>query len=525
MPELIDEPNSEPFNLSRALDIVRRRHFHFIIPLFAGWLLVWGSSWLMAPRYKSSTLILVQEPTMPADYVQPNVSGDLQDRLQSITQQILSRTRLLLIVDKMHLYQGKESQISDDDRVERMRKDINIDLVRDSRNNEISAFRVSFQAHDPQVAKQVTTELTDLFISENQRVRQNQSEDTTKFIEGQLENARVQLAAQEARVQSFQAQHQGDLPSQQASNLQILSGLQSQLQNEQDSLNTAKQQRVYLQALIEQNHPSRAVQRNTDPAVVALDQKLSLLRSQLTELSSRYTENYPDVQRLKGQIANTEKQRSDLIAQLKANPGRQVDDAAGSSANPALLQLQGQLDANQLEISNREHAIVDLKGRINEYQGRLNGTPGTEQQLAELTRGYDQSKADYDSLLKKKNESAMATSMEQMLQGERFSILDPPTLPIKPDFPNRLKFFGFGLVFGLALGALVAGIFEWLDDRLYDDSEIKAILPMTVISEIPQVATPLDAKRNTRKTALKWVVTGTALVIMVAGAAVSYLHA
>jgi succinoglycan biosynthesis transport protein ExoP len=250
MEEISEEQNSEGLDIQRYLQVVRRRHIHFLIPLFLGWLIVWGSSWILPVRYKSGTLILVEQPTMPKNYVVPNVTDDLQNRLQSITQQILSRTRLLLIIDKQHLYGDTRRQNTPDEKVERMRKDIDIELVHDSHNDQITAFKISYSARDAHVAQQVTSELTNLFINENLKVRQQQSEDTTKFIGSQLENARASLAEQEAKVREFKGEHVGELPSQEASNLQILSGLQAQLQNEQDTLNTAKQQRVYLQTLI-----------------------------------------------------------------------------------------------------------------------------------------------------------------------------------------------------------------------------------------------------------------------------------
>ncbi len=171
------------------------------------------------------------------------------------------------------------------------------------------------------------------------------------------------------------------------------------------------------------------------------------------------------MENLKDEIAKDEKRRGALIVELKTrgNGGRQSDDsvaaveASNPSQNSPLLQLQSQLQANQAEITNREQAIVGLKGRVNNYQDRLNSAPAAEQELADLTRGYDQTKANYDDLLKKQNESAMATSMEQMQQGERFSVLDPPSLPLKPDYPNRLKFCGIGLSIGLVLGLVWAG--------------------------------------------------------------------
>src|SRR5271166_291851 len=265
MAEIQEEQNSEQFDAQHLFDLVRRRHMHFLVPLLAAWCAVWGASWILPPRFKSNTLILVEQPTMPKNYVLPNINDDLQARLQSITQQILSRTRLLTIIDKMGLYGGQSSGATPDQKVAMMRKDIDIELVHDQHNEEITAFRINYSARDPHLAQQVTTALTDLFITENLKVRQAQSEGTTKFIGDQLEEARTSLSEQEAKVHAFEAQHEGVLPTQQASNLQILSGLQSQLQNEQDALNTAKQQRVYLQALIEQNKTLHGTTRSGEP--------------------------------------------------------------------------------------------------------------------------------------------------------------------------------------------------------------------------------------------------------------------
>jgi len=149
----LEEESSQGFDLPRYLGIVRRRHMQFLIPLFLGWAVVWGASWVLPRKYLSSTLILVEQPTMPKDYVTPNVNDDLQERMQSITQQILSRTRLLHIIDQFSLYDSPRSQRSADQKVDRMRKDIAIDLVRDERN-QITAFNVSYSSRDPRIAQQ-----------------------------------------------------------------------------------------------------------------------------------------------------------------------------------------------------------------------------------------------------------------------------------------------------------------------------------------------------------------------------------
>jgi polysaccharide chain length determinant protein (PEP-CTERM system associated) len=528
------EQKSGTLDIQHYLDIVRRRHIQFLIPLFIGWLLVWGASWILPVRYKSGTLILVEQPTMPKDYVVPNISDDLQDRLQSITQQILSRTRLLLIIDQLNLYSGGRKHLTPDEKVERMRKDIDIELVRDTRE-EITSFNIFYSARDPHVAQQVTGELSKLFINANLEVRQQQSEGTTKFLESQLENARATLADQESKIREFKGQHIGELPSQQAGNLEILRGLQSQLVNDQDALNTAQQQKVYLQTLINQYRTFRGTTKapdGTPTRLPAIDEELEKLKAQLADLSSRYTDSYPDIRKLKEQIAKTEKLRADIVADLgkKTTAANQADATQGASDIPdlsqgaPLLQLQGQLQATQSEIKNREQAIATLQSKIGDYQNRLNQEPVREQEMADLTRGYDQSKANYDELLKKKNQSEMATSMELLQQGERFSVLDPPSLPLKPSFPNRLKFCGIALGAGLVFGVLVAGGFEFLDHRMYSEKEIKTLLQIPVIAEIPELLQASDERQIKTKRLLGWSMAAIVAAVILAGSAFNYLH-
>lgn len=526
MPEDLEQ-QPQKVDLDRMLDVARRRHLQFLIPFLFGWLIVWAASWVLPARYKSSTLILVQQPTVPKDYVVSNINDDISTRLESLKQQLMSRTRLLTIINKLHLYGSEDGTYNPDAAVRRMQNDIAVELVRNEANGSIiNSFRVSYTAPSPVVAQQVTSELTGLFINYNQQQIVHESETTTAFIQQQLETARASLAQQEARVREFQMSHQGELPSQQASNLQILGGLQQQLQNEQDALNTARQQRVYLQALIEQSHATAPTvptsQELPGNELAALNAQLTKMSRDLTDLKARYTERHPAVQNLEAAIAQTQAQRDQVAAKLGLKPNEAAGASAGQTA--ALAQLQSQLKSNQTEISNREQDVEILKGRINQYQARLNAEPAAEQQLAELTRGYEQSQATYNDLLKKKNDSAMATSMEQMQQGERFSVLDPPSLPRTPDFPNRLKFCGIGILVGLALGAATVGFFEYLDDRLHTDQQIENLLPTGIISEIPEILRPEDERRRKSRAALGWAAGAFVAIVVVAGTAFSYLH-
>jgi polysaccharide chain length determinant protein (PEP-CTERM system associated) len=532
--ELFEEASTEAFDWRHYLGLIRRHAWYFLLALFAGWLTVWGVSWLLPSVYRSGTLILVEQPSVPQQFVVSNVAGNLQERLQTITQQILSRTRLLGIIDNLNLYPEERKRLTQDDLVERMRKDIDIALMLD-KENALTSFNIYYSSKTPSTAQRVTSELSNLFISENLEARQQQSQNTTEFLASRLEEARKALSEQEEKVREFKDKHLGELPGQLQSNLQILVGMQAQMQAEEDNLNRAKQQNVYLESLVSQY---RTVQRSAKTGegmpigLPALDQELERLRAQLADISSHYTDRHPDVRKLKEQIAKTErmKQQLDLDLASKA-PDSQADNSGTAPKNYAdvrdmspLLELQSQLKANQIEITNRQRAIQELQAKIGEYQARLNQAPVREQQFTDLSRGYDQSRANYDSLLKKKNDSELATSLELRQQGEHFRVVDPPSLPVKPYSPNRPKLSAIGLVVGIILGAALTAGRELMDDRIYSDREFKKFAPVTVIAEIPDIAIPGEERTRQWKVRLLWVTAGLIFVSILAGSALSYLR-
>ena len=314
-----------------------------------------------------------------------------------------------------------------------------------------------------------------------------------------------------------------------------MSGIQNQLQSEQDALGRAKQQNTYLESLLTQYRSVETSVRTPDGApagLPAIDQELERLRAQLADLSSHYTERHPDVRKLKEQIAKTERMKQQFAADLKNKTasGQKDDGAAVDYPRTAngkispIMEVQSQLKANQTEIANRQETIQGLKAKIGEYQGRLNQTPVREQQLADLSRDYDQSKANYESLLAKKNQSELATNLEKRQEGARFRILDPPSLPAKPDSPNRFKLTCIGLVVGFVLGcAGVAGA-EFTDDRIYSEKELKKLVPAEILTQVPPLPTPEEEKQQQRKAMRDLVgVSGITLCIL-AGVAISYLR-
>jgi polysaccharide chain length determinant protein (PEP-CTERM system associated) len=531
MEEELEQPGVT-IEFSEIKGMVRRRRWQFLVPFFFGWLLVWGASWVIPSTYRSGTLILVEQPSVPEKYVVSNIDIDIQHQLDSITQQILSRTRLLRIIDNLGLYAQERKHASPDDLVEKMRKDIEIELSHGD-DKKLSAFNIYYASRDPKTAQLATSELANLFITENLEQRQERSENTTKFLQDQLDQARTKLSEQEAKLRVFKDQHLGELPNQTQSNLQILAGLQSQVQSNQDALNRAKQQNTYLESLINQYRAiegsSKSGEKGGPVGLADIDKELDQLRERLADLTSHYTDKHPDVRKTKEQIAQTEQMRARIVADMNSKPKDASPEpaAAVSSLDPKsapILELQSQLKANRQEIANREAEIKDEQSKINQYQARLNMAPVMEQQYADITRDYDQSKTDYEALLAKKNQSEMSTDLEKTQQGEHFRMLDPPNLPGRPYKPNRLMFCAAGLGVGLVLGGGFAFGQEKLSGKIYSEREIKKLVPFDVIAEIPTIETVTEQSAHRRGL---WIASAAALVVVgfiLLGSAVTYLY-
>ncbi len=524
------EETGAPIDFTEIKGMVRRRRWQFLMPFFCGWLLVWGASWLIPSTYRSGTLILVEQPSVPEKYVVSNVDSDIQHQLDSITQQIMSRTRLLRIIDSLGLYAQERKHKSPDDLVERMRKDIEIELSHGD-DRKLSAFNIYYASRDPKMAQTATSELANLFITENIEQRQKRSENTTSFLQDQLDQARAKLAEQESKMRVFKDQHLGELPTQTQSNLQILAGLQSQVQANQDALNRAKQQNAYLESLINQYRAMGSASKPGEGGPVglaAIDKELDQLKAQLADLTSHYTDKHPDVRKTKEQIARAESRRERMIADMNSRASSSSPETAATTPldpkSAPLLELESQLKANRLEIANREAEIKDEQAKINQYQGRLNMAPVMEQQFADVTRDYDQSKADYESLLAKKNQSEMSTDLEKTQQGERFRMLDPPNLPARPYKPNRLLLCGAGLAVGFVFGGVFAFSQEKLSGKIYSEREIKKLVPFEVIAEIPPIESLEEQSSNRRSAWIAGVAAVAIVGFILLGSAVTYLY-
>jgi succinoglycan biosynthesis transport protein ExoP len=506
MTEKLDE--RVPRGWEEYLDIVVRRRWWILIPLLLTWLVVWGGSWTLPTTYQSEALISAEQQKVSDQYVMENVNVNLQNRLQSTTQQVLSHASLQTIIDRFKLYTTPPRIIKGlfkpKDPIDQMRGDIKIELVgAPGYRGEFFTFKIHYTADTPELAQQVNSELTSLFINENVRAQRQLSENTTAFLDSELAAARAKMEEQEAEVSTFKAKHAGNLPGQLQSNVQILAGLQAQLASTQHALDTSKQQKIYLESLLQQYQSAQA-SLGGDSTVIstqALDKVLQDLRLQIQNLRTRYTDDHPNVVALNDEIAKTEALRKQNEAEIASNQqaGKSTDPIDFSAAEgvqrgspTAIMQLQSQLKANQMEIQNEQQHAKDLESQTMVYQGRLNLTPETEQELTVVSRGYDEAKFNYNSLLQKQTQSQLATSLGQQQQGQQFHIIDPPKLPDKPSAPNRFLISLVGLALGAALGLGIAAFLELTDVRFWQEKDLEGILPARMLVGIPRLTTPQE---------------------------------
>jgi len=496
-----------PRGWEEYLAIVLRRRWWIMLPLFLTWLGVWVVSWLLPATYTSDALISAEQQKVSDLYVMENVNVNLQNRLQSTTQQVLSRASLQAIIERFKLYETPPRMngfFKPKDPIDEMRSDIKIELVGSpGYRGEFVTFKIHYSADTPELAQQVNSELTSLFINENVKAQRQLSENTTAFLVNELADARAKMEEQETEVSAFKAKHVGNLPGQLQSNVQILAGVQAQLASTQHALDTSKQQKIYLESLLQQYQSAQA-SLGGDANVIstqALDKVLQDLRLQIQNLRTRYTDGHPDIVALKDEIAKTEALRKQNEAEIASNQqtsktAKAIDFSAAEGVQrgspTAIMQLQSQLKANQMEIQNEQQHAKDLELQTATYQARLNLTPETEQELAGVSRGYEEAKANYNSLLQKQTQSQLATSLGQQQQGQQFRIIDPPKLPDKPSAPNRFLISLVGLALGIVLGLGIATFLELTDVRFRREKDLEGILPARMLVGIPRLSTPQE---------------------------------
>lgn len=480
--------------------ILKRRVWWLVIPVMVTPLLAYLVSLLVPNRYTSVTLVLVEQQKVPDNFVKPVVTEELNERLATMQEQILSRTRLQPLIERFGLFPGDIGKVPMEDLVDRMRKLISVTAVSadfGTHTGGLPGFYISFSARDPHLAQQVCSEITSMFMQENLRDREQSAEGTTEFLTSQLDDAKRKLDEQDAKLASFKERYINQLPGQEQTNLSVLASLNAQLDTANQAIARAEQDETFDQTQLAQQLTAWKASRSGKDSD-SQDKKLKDLQSQLSDLEAKYTPDHPDVISTKNQIAEVQKEIESAPATATTDP----DKSKSTQLEPPEVRgLRAQL--NQLAILKKEKTKQqeELQKQIGSYQSRVQTSPVVEEQYKSLTRDYQTALNFYNDLLAKKTQSAMATDLERKQQGEQFRVMDPPNLPEKPAWPNRPLIALGGLGGGFALGVGLAFLMEVRDKTLRNEQDVTFYLQLPVLSQIPEVGRRGRGQKNDRVSA------------------------
>ena len=469
------------------LAMMRRRWVLIVALTVVGGPLAYGVSRTLPNRYESQTTVLVEQPTVGSDIVKPVDTTDLGQLLASMKEQILSRTRLEPVIHEFGLYQSEVGRKSIDDLVGQLQKAIDVKPVQamaETRAQGLPGFTIKVTLDNASSARAVCTSITSMFIEESLRRRAQRSEDTTTFLSQQLAEAKAELDQQDGRLAAFKSRYMGSLPDDEQTNLNLLTTLNSQFDAATQALARAQQDKTFAESMLTQQLTAwQASEGGHNPGT--LEQQLATLQTQLASLRANHTDEYPDVIKTKNDIAALQKkiaEMSDPKADRDANKPQKL------SIEPVQVQqLRAQIHSYEQAISEKTKEQEQIRQQIKLYQSRIQSSPAVEQQFKELTRGYQTALDSYNELLKKRDQSAMATDLERKQQGEQFRVLDPANLPDRPSFPNRPLFAFGGLGGGLALGLGLAFLLEIRDTSMRTERDIEFFLRLPVLAMIPAV--------------------------------------
>lgn len=470
--------------------ILRRRFLLLIVPTVlcaAGGYFI---SFLLHSRYVSQTVVLVESQAVSESIVKP-VVGDVNQLLATMQEEILSRTRLRQIIDKFGLYKNEQRRLTDDEEVDRLRKSIVVSAVRpmaETRANGLPGFTVEVTAPQPLLAQQICTEISSFFRQQNVRLREKRAENTTDFLNDQLQEAKAKLDAQDAKLADFQRRYMGELPDETQTNFSLLNGLSTQMQASSEAVSRAQQDKIFLESMLSQQLSATKGPQSGAPGPDALEKQLSDLQSQLAVLLSRYTEQHPDVVKTRNEITQMQKRIQDQVAATPAAPdATPATEAKNTLETPQIRQLRAQVRQIELTIKDRTDEQTRLQEQIRTLQAKLQLSPQIAQEYKALTRDSQTALNIYNDLLKKHSDSEMATDLERSQQGEQFRVLDAPSLPQKPSFPNRTLFSLAGLMGGLAFGVGIAAFLEMQDTSFRTETDVEAVLKLPTLALIPEL--------------------------------------
>lgn len=526
--------------VSDYLAILKRRIWYIIIPSVVMAIAVVGIALVWPATYRSEAIILIEQPAVPPELVASTVTGYAEERVQIIKQRVLATENLVEIINKHDLYQRERKFQSLHSVVEKMRDHISLELISAGQNRRAQttiAFTLAFENRKPLVAQRVTNDLVSLFLSENLRTRRERASETARFLAAEAERLESVISEVEGKLADLKQTHAGSLPEQLKHNLDLVARAESEVRDLDQREHIIKERLIYLDSELVQISPDTggsATAGITSPQ----QEQLEALRTEFIKASARYGPEHPDVVNLSRLIAALESEakrisdtsREDAsrieeernlvrteLAQASEKYGAEhpdvvelnrqlavleaaVDSSESPSdsavngegfANRAVAELQRQKQTADIELNAIERRRQILKGTIAEYEEKIEQIPQVERQVRQLVREYTDAQQQYQNIKAKQITAQLGETLEDERKGERFSLIEPPTLPDMPDSPNRAMILGVGLVLSAGAGLGTALLREVLDPSVHG---VRSVVLLT--GTAPLVVVPYIQTRN-----------------------------
>lgn len=484
---------------------ILRKHIWWVLVPFA--LVSAGTAAVarkLPDRYYSEATVRVVPQQVPDQYVRSQQTESIQDRLNSMQAQVLSRTRLERVINDLNLYPEERKQGIMEDVVQQMRNDISYSVLKGD------VFRVGFTGSNPRTVQKVAETLAGFFVSDSQNDQVNLAAGTSQFLEAQVEDARRRLVDKENDLKNYRMRFSGQLPTQLESNLQAQVNLQGQIREFSDAINQAQNRRLLLESQakdLESQAPGGEGQASMPTMSAAGDavqggtlaQQLEFAKAQLDLLQKHYTDAQPDVRRVKGIVADLQ---AKVDAEALTRPVSAEPTPAVSSVELArqkkLKEIRDQIAQLDRQIAAAQGEVKQLRAGHDDLQRRIDAVPARESELTELMRDYDTLTRTYNDLLAKREDSKLAANLQSRQYGEQFKPLDSPRIPERPNSPNRPMINLGGMAAGLAIGLVLVALLEYRDRSFKTDDEIISLLALPVLAVVP-IMESNDERRRTRR--------------------------
>ncbi len=498
-------------------------------------------AFLLPAVYKSSSTILIEQQEIPPELVMSTVTSYAAERIQTIQARVMSRTNLLKIIDKFKLYENERKFETTEEIIEKMHEDVSMDIISaevvDPRTGRPSsatiAFTLAFKGESPSVVQRVANELASLYLNENLTSRAQKASETSIFFKEETVRLGNQIDSLESKLASFKQKHADALPELQQLNLSVLQRKESELATIDASLRTLNEKAFYLNGQLAQIDPG-------NPAVPGASDRLKVIQAEYASLRSKYSDEHPDVIRLKNEIASLEQgtgisnnvdaiaeelsrlnaelvlkkqhytvDHPDIISlqekikalngELSAIKSRPVDEHYKEHAdNPLYITIESQVAGVKSEIKSVKMQRETILKSISELEKSLYNAPQVEREYLVLKRDYENAIKRYQETKNKQMRADVAKQLEAESKGEKFTLIDPAALPEKPVSPNRPAIIFLGLILALGSGLGFAIVADAISGTVHGARSVKRSLGALPLSVIPYEMNLQDRVKSKR---------------------------